>query len=330
MRYFYSIIFAIILFAALPVSGKDSSFLIDSFEPVKINGIEQWILIRSNNPAGEILLYLHGGPGHSLVPFAHAATGTLAQNFIVVYWDQRGTGMSLNDNIPADTMTIAQFVDDTKKVTEYLKEKFHKDKIFILGHSWGSVLGTLAVKKYPGDYYAFISAGPVISMDSLERERAAWLKKMIMKNGTKAEKEQVMKSGKNYFARVNLIRKYGGTVHNPLVMEKLHEIMQKSPYFPGLYTQELYDKGYNFSKKIEVEERKNINFFRQAKDLNIPVYFFLGRFDNITPTAPVLEYYKILKAPFKKIIWFENSAHRMDIEESDFFQENIASIMKSN
>ena len=102
------ILAAAFFFALTPLIEEKSNnrLKIESLEPVEINGVEQWILIRGNDLSKPVLLYLHGGPGHSLIPFAHVATSKLVDKFKVVYWDQRGTGLSYNEKIPIKTMNI--------------------------------------------------------------------------------------------------------------------------------------------------------------------------------------------------------------------------------
>lgn len=324
------ILFLLIFFVVTSVSAegfKNTGLKIESFEPVVINGVKQWLLIRGNDLSRPVLLYLHGGPGESLIPFAHAATGELVKKWIVIYWEQRGTGMSYNQNIPLKTMNINQFVDDAKKVTDYLKNRFHKEKIYLLGHSWGSVLGILTVRKYPGDYYAYIGVGQVINQPLLHRGRLDWVKEQILKYGTPAEKSNLQKMALQKTVGIEWIRKYGGVVHN-ISPYDMYQIMRNSPYYPEKYTDELYSKGVAISGNLFKEAWK-IDFLKQAPELRTPIYFFLGRYDYTTPTKPVEEYFHILKAPYKEIIWFEKSAHRMDIEEPEKFQNAIMKIAES-
>ena len=104
----------------LCADSSSNKLKIKLFEPIEVNGTKQWILIRGNDESKPVLLYLHGGPGQSLIPFAHKATDKLVNDFIVVYWDQRGAGLSYDKNIPQNTMTIDQFVEDAKCVTVFL------------------------------------------------------------------------------------------------------------------------------------------------------------------------------------------------------------------
>jgi pimeloyl-ACP methyl ester carboxylesterase len=305
---------------------KNPHLTIESLEPVEINGIKQWILIRGTNASNPVLLYLHGGPGHSAIPFAHVATEKLVDKMTVVYWDQRGAGLSYDERIPVKTMNINQFIDDTKKVTDYLKDKFHQDKIYLLGHSWGSSLGTMVVSKFPGDYYAYIGVGQVISRKRMTEERMKWLEKTVAVQGTPDE-QKALGGMTNTSAQLKLIQKYGGSVHRPGT--RAGWIMRNSPYYPEMYTNALYDKGNAFAQPL-YGSILQMDLLKQVKELRVPVYFFCGRYDYVTPTQPVIEYYKALKAPSKAVIWFEESAHRMDIEEPEKFQNSIMKIAETH
>jgi len=316
----------ILLFFPLCANSFDKKLKIELFEPIEINGTKQWILVRGNDESKPVLLYLHGGPGHSLIPFAHKATDKLVNDFIVVYWDQRGTGLSFDKTIPEKTMNIDQFIKDTKSVTEFLKNKYKKEKIYLLGHSWGTALGTLVVQKYPEDYYAYIGVGQVVN--SMEQERAGvnWLKTKIHKEGNREELNMIPSMESHNFANRDLLGKYGGAVHN-ISIDELVAIMKNSPYSPEKYTNDLYRDGLYFAMNLHVQLRA-INFFKTVPELRIPVYLFLGKYDYITPTEPVVRYFNTLKCPKKEIIWFDKSAHRMDIEEPDKFQQEILKIAK--
>ena len=123
---------------------------------VDINGIEQGMFIESQNNANPVLLMVHGGPGmpdHFLTK--RYPTG-LEELFTVVWWEQRGTGLSYYGDIPAKTMTVNQFVSDTLAVTNYLQSRFGKEKIYLMGHSWGSFIGIQAAARAPESFYAYI------------------------------------------------------------------------------------------------------------------------------------------------------------------------------
>ena len=134
---------------------------ISVIETVNINGVDQKMIIRGSDTSKPVLLYLHGGPGDPEFPFVKQFNPGIEDVFVVCYWDQRGAGLSYSKKISPETMNLPQFVDDAGKVTEYLLHKFNREKIYLLGHSWGTMLGSFTINKYPGYYYAFISVGQV-------------------------------------------------------------------------------------------------------------------------------------------------------------------------
>jgi pimeloyl-ACP methyl ester carboxylesterase len=139
---------------------------------VDINGIEQGMFIESQNDANPVLLMVHGGPGmpdHFLTK--RYPTG-LEELFTVVWWEQRGTGLSYHGDIPARTMTVNQFVSDTLVVTNYLRSRFGKEKIYLMGHSWGSLIGIQAAARAPELFHAYI--GMAQMSYQLESERLAY------------------------------------------------------------------------------------------------------------------------------------------------------------
>lgn len=295
---------------------------IDSLQEIDVNGTKQWLLIRSRNPANPILLYLHGGPGHSLIPFAHVAASSLSDHFTVVYWDQRGTGLSYEAAFPVEKMCVRQFIEDTLAVTRYLKYRFHEEKVYLLGHSWGSLLGSLVVQKYPDEFHAFIGVGPVVSLDALYKGRLDWLTTKMKPLLSMKDRNDLALLKPGDYISIRYVRKYGGFIHN-ISLEQLQTVMESSPYYPEKYTDALYQKGGDLSESSLEKEVEKIDLFKQAAKSEIPVYFFLGKYDYITPAAPVVEYFNQLQAPYKEIVWFENSGHRLDIEEPELFQRAL-------
>lgn len=122
---------------------------ITSLEKIELGDINQWISIRGRNTSNPILLYLHGGPGTPVMPLFRHFQIPLEDHFIVVQWEQRGAGKSFSWKIPKETMIIEQFISDLHELIEILQKRFNKEKIYLMGHSWGSILGTFTVQKYP-------------------------------------------------------------------------------------------------------------------------------------------------------------------------------------
>src|SRR3984885_9890963 len=134
--------------------------------PVKINGIDQWLSIRGRDKDNPVLLYLHGGPGAPFMPLSWTVESPWEDYFTVVQWDQRGAGKTYASNDPKvvePSMTIPQMTSDTAEVVRYLRERLHKRKIIVVGHSLGSVLGVAPAQQHPEWMYAYVVVGQYVS-----------------------------------------------------------------------------------------------------------------------------------------------------------------------
>jgi pimeloyl-ACP methyl ester carboxylesterase len=139
-----------------------------------LGGQEQWILIRGMDIVKPIILFLHGGPGTANMSLLRKYTDELEQHFIVVTWDRRGGGKSYQAINPHSSMTIDRFVLDTGELTQLLCHRFNQNKIFLVGHSWGSLIGILSIQKYPDLYHAYIGIGQLANMQENEQISYDW------------------------------------------------------------------------------------------------------------------------------------------------------------
>lgn len=295
---------------------------LESLEDVTINGVSQKILIQGNIEK-PLILYLHGGPGYSSILESQCYTDLLKHESIFVQWDQRGTGYSFSENIDTATMSMEQFVEDARELTNYLMKRFNKKKIYLAGHSWGSALGFYTIAKFPEKYHAFVGAGQVISREEHIRTRINWVRqKMIEANDTIGLKELE----NNINANAGLIYKYGGFMHR---MVNVDSIAKASPYYSAEYTN-LIEKGAVFSAKHIPQEEQNKIDLSQFSSVDVPVYFFLGKYDWLAPTSYPIEFLERLRAPYKNIVWFDNSGHLMMMEEPRKFQEELIKIIHQN
>jgi pimeloyl-ACP methyl ester carboxylesterase len=173
--------------------GKPEPFLDENGNPlagsisekilVKINGVEQGMFIKSKNINNPILLFVHGGPGMPEYWLTQRYPTGLENLFTVVWWEQRGAGLSYSPDIPAETMTAEQFISDTLEVTNYLRKRFNKDKIYLMAHSWGSYIGIQAVARAPELYYAYIGIGQVSYQIKSEQLAYEYALEYYKKNG---------------------------------------------------------------------------------------------------------------------------------------------------
>lgn len=293
---------------------------IDLLEDVEINGLKQKILIRSNDTTQPILLFLHGGPGMTSMLSTHYYSDSLMNNFIFVDWDQRGAGYSYNDSINKKTMVIDQFVDDVTSLTYYLMKRFDQKKIFLVGHSWGSIIGLKAIHEYPEFYYSFTGMGQAVNLYQSEQLAFNWLHGELIKAKDTAGIRIIEET---MFADRGLLTKYGGVYRTNV---DVNAILASSKYFSPEYM-DLYQKGFNFSIECLFHSQVlKVDFFNSIDTVEVPVNFIHGKYDRIFDESLIIRYNNRLTAPAKKIIWFENSGHFPHLDQPQYFQKVMINI----
>lgn len=341
------VLFALIVIILVNSPGKPSPFLdkngkkvgssISETVTVNINGLNQRMIIRGSDTTKPVLLYLHGGPGDPEFPFVQYFNPGIEDIFVVCYWDQRGAGLSYSKNIPPETMTLPQFVDDAGKVSEYLIHRFKLEKIYLIGHSWGTMLGAFTANKFPDYYYAFIAVGQVGDQEHSEKISYDFVLSMarnlkdskavraLEKIGSPpySDPEEALK--KMIVERKYVIR-YGGAVKKgnfypeaikPLIFCREYSLADKINYL----------KGMKFTKKYLWDVIMKTNLFKAIPSQKIPVYILQGTADYETSYIISKAYFDSLKAPVKKFYTFENSAHSPIFEEPEKFNRILNEIL---
>jgi pimeloyl-ACP methyl ester carboxylesterase len=334
-----TVVLAVILWIKSPgtadpitdANGKTIPGSISVIEKIKLGGQEQYVIIRGKDITKPVMLFLHGGPGSPEFTFMKSTNPAIENDFVMVYWEQRGAGKSYSKNVPVETMNMAQFISDTRELSIYLANRFKKDKIFIMGHSWGSLLGILTAHQYPELYYAYFGIGQVCSQYRGEKISFEWAKEQAkIQNNTKAQEalskmtfpdslasskvwgDFLMKE-RNYVSQLG-----GGVTHKMTSMLPLVGMVLNAKEYT--VTDKMnFMKGSMFSLKHLWPEVMQKNLFRDIDSMRIPVYIFQGRYDNQTPYPIAKEFFNQLKAPVKEFYTFENSAHSPAMEEADKF-----------
>ncbi|HVI45313.1 MAG TPA: alpha/beta hydrolase [Chitinophaga sp.] len=305
-----------------------------SIEKITLGDLPQHVIIKGSNINDPVLLILHGGPGFPESYLFRNYNSELEKHFVVVYWDQRGAGLSYKPGIPDSTMTIPRFISDAHELVTTLKKRFHKDKIYLLGHSWGSVLGVLVVQKYPEDFYAYAGVGQGVDMETgeLESYRYALRKAEEDKNTKaitelKAIEDQYQPGHPHSVDGLRMQRgwlmHYGGVVYGEQGFGKFFKNLTVPE--KDLYNFDQNDEGEEFSLRTLWNQFLKVNLIKSAPELKVPVYFFLGRHDYNTPFFIAEKYFKLLKAPHKELFWFEKSGHTVPFEEPEKFDQLVIS-----
>lgn len=302
---------------------------IEEARTVRIGGIDQFVTIRGKDRRNPVLLVLHGGPGYVEAPLSWWYAHDWEDYFTVVEWDQRGAGKTYLLNDPkavAPTMTPQRMNDDVDEMVRFLREHLRKQKIFVLGHSWGSYLGLELAKRRPEWLYAYIGVGQATSAPQSERLGYAF----ALAQAEKGHNERAVAELKAIapYPRPGAPISAIATSHHWVdyfggVMAYRHDQADEShaarlsPDYTDAEAPHVYD-GNEFS------EQKLLPFvlgldLSNLRDFKCPILLFEGRHDRTVNSDLAFAWLETVKAPAKRFVWFENSAHEPMTEEPGRF-----------
>lgn len=295
---------------------------------VLINGIEQWITIKGN-PSKPIILFIHGGPGSPISPYVDVMYQDLQKDFIIVQWDQRGTGRTYGKNSPpeeltpeylkANPLTLEQMTSDGVEVSKYLLKYLNKQKIILFGTSWGSALGVKIVTKNPALFYAYVGHSQIVN-STIDLEFYARIYKIAEEKKDKEALELLNSIGKPPYSRAKnvgllfrVLKKYERMNSTPAPSNWF----QLSPDYDNDIDNKNRADGDDYSfvnyvgdEKLGVQSMSaNINFLKDNLDFKIPVYLIQGNEDIMTPKESTKEYFEKIQAPKKEYYLLANAAH---------------------
>lgn len=315
---------------AMPQGG------ISSLESVTIGGISQWILIRGEKKDNPILLYIHGGPGSTEMFMSRKMDTEIVKDFVVVHWDQRGAGKSYSPFIPSASYNREQYLSDTYELVSLLKKRFSRNKIYIMGHSWGSYLAAVTAHRHPDDFCAFVGIGQMVN--AVENESVSYdfaLKRALIEENKEAFND-LLEIGKPPYKTLGQMmtqRKWlthfgGGMFHGEHSKDGfayMGSFMSESPDYSILDSVRFF-LGMITTLRNVWGEFFTLDLYTQAPSFKVPVYFMTGRHDYNTPFEILVRFEKDLQAPKKKIYWFEQSAHSPNFEEPAAFAQALREI----
>jgi proline iminopeptidase len=314
--------------AIVGADGNPVAASVAELTRVQIGGHDLAVLIRGTNSANPVLLFLAGGPGGTEMGAMRRHGQGLEQDFVVASFDQRGTGKSYDNLEPTTTITLAQAVRDTVEVTNYLRERFHQDKIYVVGNSWGTILGVLAVQQHPELFHAFVGTGQMVSPRETDKifyqDTLAWARR----TDNAALGDTLTASGPPPYGKVldyeaaltlaDQVYPYdhsgndegaGGFSENLFVeeytlLEQVHNLPAFLDVFAVLYPQ-----------------LQNIDFRTDVPKLDVPVYLVQGRHELPGRTVLADQWFRTLDAPTKKMIVLDTAGHRALFERPDLFHQ---------
>ncbi len=305
-------------------------------EYVSVNGIEHFLLHYPKGPEAPVLLYLHGGPGSFESLFAYELDEIWGDMFTHVHWDQRGAGKTLRRNKKKGMPeTVEQMLDDLHGIIGHLQQKYQIHKVVVLGHSWGSLLGSLYVQRHPENVMAYIGVGQVISM--LENERTAYREVMEMAGKAGNQKHiQALNNMGDYPPRdpelllklLPKMRKIQQAYDNgPLSGSGPGELIKTLRHSPSFQWGDLL----SFTQIMKVNHPLHLQML--SFDLGqippryqVPVHYILGEADTITPASLGSAYYDTIDAPRKTITMIPGAGHNPMYERMDEFAAALRAV----
>jgi pimeloyl-ACP methyl ester carboxylesterase len=292
---------------------------------ISLGGTKQYVEISGLSDKNPVLLFIHGGPGWPQTPMLRYFNADLTKTFIVATWDQRGCGLSfLNDSL-AQNVTLDQMVADGHELTQLLKNKFEKQKIFLAGFSWGSVIGLTLAHQYPEDYIAYIGISQVVNLKQGMEITQKWLFEKatekkdfatlgILKGLREGDRSICISPLDCFTKQYELVAQYRGAVYNPRSDTAVASAM--AHYVD--YKNYDWNKGFYYSARLLEKDMFSVDFSNISR-IDIPVYFISGRHDWNVPSVLAETLFKNIQAPHKEMIWFEQSGHGPLEEEPEKF-----------
>lgn len=302
---------------------------------VKIGGVKQGMFIRGRDIKNPVMLFVHGGPSFPEYFLIDKYPAGIEDNFTVCYWEERGGGLSYTRQVTLESMTLEQLASDAVEVTNYLRNRFGKEKIYIMAHSGGTAFTIQAVARFPELYSAYIGIAQVTNQ--AESERIAY-KFMLGKYSSDGNSKKISE-----------FKKYPITEYDSLILpffnsilrdESMHELgigtmHNMRSIFKDIFLPVWACRAYTIKEKINIWVSKfsfinksqlrgqliNSNIPLIVPKLDIPVYFLSGKYDLTVNIDLAKEYLKVLEAPVKGFYTFDKSAHSPMFEEPQKVKE---------
>ena len=315
-----------------PILGSDGEPLpgsVAELTSVTIGDHEQALMIRGRSTDNPVLLYLAGGPGGTDIGAMRGDVG-LEEEFIVVTWDQRGVGKSYSALDPTETLTVDQMVSDTIELTDYLRDRFDEDKIYLVGNSWGSALGVLAVQEQPGRYHALVGTGQMVSMS--ETDLMFWQDTLLWaeETGNTGLVDQLKANGPPPYENIlayepaishehdwNGYPEFDSTNEMPAIL-----------FVPEYTWMERFNGFRSFLDTFAVlyPQLQDLDFREDARSLEVPVYMVLGEHEARGRAELADEWFDMLEAPSKERVLFDGAGHRAHFDQPARFAEFMAQV----
>lgn len=326
---------------------------ISSIEKIIIGGVKQSILIQTEKPGSPVLLFIHGGPSMPVPGVSSrgsdyalvTTTKELVKYFTVVFWDQRGTGKSYSKAITKETMHLKQFINDSRDVTDYLRNRFNQEKIHLVSHSWGSVIALPLAYKYPERYYSYTGFSQITNWVENDKLSYKWLLERARETNNQKALQELSAVGEppymESFKQWGIIRKWqfkynsmfhdAGDNKSATFFTGLKIMLRSQDYsFMDIYNSLV--RGFKLSYTEEMlHDINTFDFFTEIPSLQLPVMFIHGSNEKHIMPELITCYYEALDAPKgKKLYWSDKSSHAFHLDDARENEQRLIQHLKVN
>jgi len=324
----------------LDIDGNKMKGSIAALEKVNLGGVDQWLIIRGQDVNKPVLLFLSGGPGASEAARVLRFNQELEKHFVVVIWEQRGCGKSYPSINPKSDLTLNQYESDIIELSEMLGERFDEEKIYLVGHSWGTIIGVHAAKARPDLFHAYVGTAQMV--DVLETDQIIYdiVMDYSQTTGDTVFVNTLELQGKPPYFGKSPIQPYSTLFGREYAIFEIPNIkndeyrrdgdilmlMLKQPEY-GWLDRAYYLLGLMNTFNVVYPQLQKMDFRQDATEFNLPVYLILGRHDMNNPSQIPEEYFSLLTAPRKQLFFFEDSGHGMIWEEAEKFHDILINIV---
>lgn len=293
---------------------------VDRTEYLPVDGGQLYLLTRGTDASAPVLLWLHGGPGGAETPLFRLYDAELERQFAVTYWDQRGAGRSFDPDSDPRELTVARHLADLDAVVDHQLASMGRDKLFLIGHSWGGGLGLLYVREHPEKVAAFIGVAPLTAQLGRQRAQHAFVESEARRRGDAESLEKLQQIGEPPYSAAQdlaisrLVDAYGGAFRQRPSFT--WAVLRATAYgYAWPWEISRFIRANNVSLEAMNDELRELDLGRSVPRVGVPVFFFLGRYDHQVEARISAEYLDGLEAPTKRVVWFEDSAHNVPFEE---------------
>lgn len=305
------------------IEGNNS---ISELKQIEVNGTKLDLMIRGNNQDAPILLFVHGGPANSEIPYVTKYQDLLEQSFVVVHYDQRGSGKSYHFTEEYNEYCIQDYVEDLAAVTDYLRERFGKEKVILAAHSFGTYISTLTANKYPEKYTAYIGIGQMADIQESEIDSLNFCIKKAKEKGNEKDYKYLQSIREEVESQTRItprayVRKYGGTALKiDDTKDLIHGLLFGTEY--NFYDILTYVVGALRSQRPLIKQSQEKPLPEVVQELKLPFYFVMGEQDYMTSVSAASHYFSKITCDYEhELIVYPGCAHFPQFEEKEKFYE---------